>query len=147
MTKCNHCQVYSVNDYGTCPKCGAPLRPFSGNVVNISAKWTGRYPCLCCGHWEIIVDGKYLPIPEEIGENAMKTYGTYQEWHFDEHWSEEFVDYQDGMYETEWIDENKKWIDEALAKINKTFSYRDYSTLYEAIRKEDFRRGSCGGCI
>jgi len=147
MTKCNHCQVYSNKDYGTCSNCGAPLTLFSGHAMNITAKWTGRYPSLCCGHWEIIVDGEYLPIPEDKAQETMNTYGTYESWHFDEHWSEVFEDYQEGMYESEWFDENKSWIDVGLAQIKKHFGYMDYCALYEAIRKEDFRRGSCGGCI
>jgi len=29
MTKCKHCQIYTPDDYGTCPHCGAPLVPFN----------------------------------------------------------------------------------------------------------------------
>jgi hypothetical protein len=115
--------------------------------MEISAQWTGLYPNLCSGHWEILVDGEYLPIPADKREETMNTYNTYQCWHFDSHWSETFEDYQDGMYETEWIEENKSWIDAGLAQIKKQFGYKEYCDLYEAIRKEDFRAGSCGGCI
>ncbi len=146
MTKCNHCQVYSIKDYGTCANCGAPLVPFGGRAKKIIAEWSGSYPSLCYGHWSILVDGISLPIPKDkIGE-PMGTFKTYEEWHF-ENWSEVFTSYEDGMDETEWIDVNKSWIDAGLKEINKTFSFYDYCDLYDAIRKEDFRRGSCGGCI
>jgi hypothetical protein len=115
--------------------------------MNITAEWSGSYPNLCSGHWSILVDGEKLPIPEDREREPMNTAGVYQAWHFDEHWSEVFEDYQDGMYESEWIEENKGWIDAGLAQINKRFGYKEYCDLYEAIRKEDFRRGSCGGCI
>lgn len=147
MTKCNHCQVYSINDYGTCPHCGAPLIPFYGKDIVITAEWTGRYPALCCGKWLISIDGVAFPIPENKISETMNTFGSYQTWHFDEHWSEIFEDYEDGLDTHQWIAENKGWIDEGLAKINKHFSYKDYCTLYDAIQKVDFRRGSCGGCI
>lgn len=147
MTKCNHCQVYSINDYGVCPNCGAPLIPFNGQKHTIIATWSGSYPSLCCGRWSISVDGVILPIPDNKIKETMNTFGVYTSWHFDVHWSEIFEDYEDGLGKSQWIAENKSWIDEGLAKINKHFSYDDYCILYDAIQKQDFRMGSCGGCI
>lgn len=146
MTKCNHCNVYSELDYGTCQYCGAPLNPFFGSNMVITASWSGTYPCLCYGVWEILVDGKHLPIPDDIVREPMNTFGTYQEWHFED-WLEVFEDYEDGLGEYEWIEKNKYWIDAGLEKIGKKFSNQDYERLYCAIQENDFRRGSCGGCI
>jgi len=116
--------------------------------MEINAKWTGSYPNLCFGHWEILIDDKYLPIPEDKLTENMNTFGTYQAWYFDSHWLEHFTSYSEGLSDLEWIDENKAWIDTGLAEIGKKFeSFSDYIALYNAIQENDFRRRECGGCI
>ena len=110
--------------------------------MSVNAKWTGSYPCLCFGRWILEVDGKDVSklIPPELRTNSMNTFGTYQSWHF-ENWMEVFEDYEDGLGETDWIEGNKDW----LSLI--TDSYETMREIYNAIASEDFRRGSCGGCI
>lgn len=108
----------------------------------VKAKWSGSYPCLCVGEWTLKVDGKDVSkkIPEDLRKSSMNTYGTYQSWHFED-WLEVFEDYSDGLCCEEWIKENDYWLNEITDN-------RDTKILiYNAINEQDFRSGSCGGCI
>ena len=108
----------------------------------VEAKWSGSYPCLCHGEWTLIVNGKNVNslIPDELKNSSMGTYGTYQSWHFED-WNEVFEDYEDGLMCDEWIVENKYWLDDI------TDDYNIQTEIFYAISEEDFRHGSCGGCI
>ena len=108
----------------------------------VEAKWSGSYPCLCYGKWTLIVDGKDVSglIPEELREYDMNTYGEYYSWHF-ENWIEVFESYEDGLVCDEWIEKNKYWLDTITEDINVQ------KEIYDAISEQDFRHGSCGGCI
>ena len=109
----------------------------------VKANWSGGYPSLCCGQWSLEVDGCDVTdkIPEELRVVNMNTYGTYSEWHFDDNWMEVFEDYFDGLKCDDWIATNKEW----LNKISQDLDIQ--KEIFEAIQQEDFRPGSCGGCI
>ena len=79
-------------------------------------------------------------IPEDLRDSEMGTYGTYQSWHFED-LTELFDSYEDGLECGEWIEVNKGWLDTI------TTDYETQREIYEAINAEDFRAGSCGGCI
>lgn len=108
----------------------------------VEARWSGSYPNLCSGEWTLKVNGKDVSdlIPKELRRSEMNTYGTYEEWHF-ENWLEVFEDYEDGLDCDEWIAENKYWLDTITDDINVQ------TEIFNAISEEDFRHGSCGGCI
>lgn len=108
----------------------------------VEARWSGSYPCLCHGEWTLIVSGKNVSdlIPKELRCSEMNTYGTYEEWHF-ENWLEVFEDYEDGLMCDEWIAENKYWLDTITEDVNVQ------TEIFYAISEKDFRHGSCGGCI
>lgn len=108
----------------------------------VKAEWSGSYPCLCHGKWTLKINGKNVSdlIPEELRESEMNTYGTYESWHF-ENWMEVFEDYEDGLDCDEWIEENKYWLDTITEDLNTQME------IYHAINKQDWRAGSCGGCI
>ena len=108
----------------------------------VTANWNGSYPCLCHGEWTLKVNGKNVSkkIPEDLRNSSMNTYGTYQSWHFED-WMEVFEDYEDGLDCEEWIEENNEW----LNKITTDYSIKEQ--IFNAIQSEDFRSGSCGGCI
>ena len=115
-------------------------------VMNIEVVWSGGYPSLCSGEWKISINGKRLEIPKDRVSENMGTSGTYQSWHFED-WSEVFVDYSEGMGYEGWIEENRAWIDAGLTKIGVEFTSDDYLDLFIRIQLEDFRPGSCGGCL
>ena len=108
----------------------------------IIAKWSGRYPTLCYGEWSISVNGEDVSgfIPEELKTSPMGTEGVYRRWRF-KNWEETNEAYVDGFDCPEWINENKYWLDRITtdAKIQEKIFY--------AIQQEDFRYGSCGGCV
>lgn len=108
----------------------------------VEAKWSGSYPCLCFGEWTLKVNGKDVSkkIPEDLRNSSMNTYGTYQSWHF-ENWLEVFEDYTDGLECEEWIEANKEWLDNISTDIS------IQKEIFYAISENDFRSGSCGGCI
>ena len=108
----------------------------------VEARWSGSYPNLCHGEWTLKVDGNNVSglIPKELRHDEMKTYGTYQSWHF-ENWMEVFEDYEDGLVCDEWIAENKYWLDTITNDLD------IQEEIYYAINKQDWRAGSCGGCI
>lgn len=109
----------------------------------VKAKWSGSFPCLCSGKWTLEVNGEDVSelIPEGLRTSEMNTYGTYYSWHFDENFSEFFEYYVDGLECDEWIMENKYWLDTI------TEDYDTQVEIFNAINVEDWRTGSCGGCI
>lgn len=108
----------------------------------VEARWSGSYPCLCFGEWTLKIDGKDVSkkIPEDLRKSSMNTYGTYQSWHFED-WMEVFEGYDDGLDCGEWIEENAYWLNTIAG------DYSVQEKIYHAINAEDFRSGSCGGCI
>ena len=115
----------------------------------IEVEWTGRYPNLCSGHWIISVNGKPLPVPRPNSEDNMRTLKDYQTWRFNEDWSEEWEDYEDGMGFNMWSVANVEWIHDSLKQIDELdgFTLDDLENLYYKINEKDWRHNSCGGCI
>lgn len=109
-------------------------------MATVIARWTGKYPNLCHGEWRLTVDDVgYSELLANKGE--MNTVGEYQRWYFDKNWSEHFESYTDGLDFSDWRKENLHW----LSKITDNITVQEQ--IFEAIQKEDFRYGSCGGCI
>lgn len=108
----------------------------------VIAKWSGSYPCLCSGEWNLEVNGVdvtcYIPI--ELRKSPMETLGEYQSWHF-ENWIEVFESYVDGLSCHEWIEKNKNWLDIITDDIEVQME------IFNAINAKDWRHGECGGCI
>lgn len=108
----------------------------------VKARWSGHFPNLCCGEWSLEVNGVDVSmyIPDELRTSPMNTYGTYEEWHF-ENWEEVWEDYEDGLMLDEWIVENKYWLDTITDDIDVQ------EEIFIAINVSDWRHGSCGGCV
>ena len=109
----------------------------------VEASWSGSFPNLCSGEWTLIVNGKDVSahIPDNLRYSEMNTFGSYSYWSFDENYSEYWNDYEDGLHESEWIEENQDW----LASI--TVDKEVQREIFAAISDADWRHGSCGGCI
>lgn len=109
----------------------------------VKASWSGSYPCLCSGKWALIVNDEDVSnkIPKDLRDSSMNTYGTYQRWYFDDDWLETFEDYVDGLKCDDWIVENKEWLNNISTDIS------IQREIFVAINEQDFRSGSCGGCI
>lgn len=123
---------------------------------NIKVKWTGTYPNLCHGSWEIKINDVLLkeknPDKYEykrfLSQN-MGTEGTYSRWYFDENYSVVFEDYYDsGDYKNDWYQSCKgKKMLKLLNDNGVNLSENDLKILYQKISDEDWRSSSCGGCI
>lgn len=109
----------------------------------VSAHWSGGYPTLCFGEWTLEIDGKNVSnkIPVDLKNSPMNTAGTYSRWHFNKNWMEETDYYDDGLEIDDWIDANNDW----LNNITKDYALKE--RIFYAIQEQDFRPGSCGGCI
>lgn len=123
--------------------------------MEFKVEWTGDYPSLCVGEWElyrkyedILEDGSKDEgyddisnlIPEYLRRKPMNTYGQYSSWYFDEDYCEHFEEYTDGLNFEDWCKENESWI-------HLICDPKDYKSLYEAFNEHDWRYESCGGCI
>ena len=111
--------------------------------MKVEAKWSGSYPWLCYGEWMLFIDGKDVSdkIPEDYRNEPMYTNGVYSSWQFGNDREEEWWDYGDGIKCEDWIKENKEWLD------NITTDKCEQEDIYYAFQLNDWRYGSCGGCI
>lgn len=113
-------------------------------ATNITAEWTGSYPCLCHGEWIIHVDGIKLT---GIQNDSFNTLGNYDEWYFGDNWSEEWDSYRDGVCFEEWVADVPNGLRESLVRHCIEPTSELLHALYVAISDVDWRSGSCGGCI
>ena len=86
------------------------------------------------------IDGKRVEDPPFQNLPAC-TEGRYARWHFDSDWTEHWEFYEDGMCFEDWGKMNLSW----LFKVDPSGEL--WEELYEGFRAEDWRYGSCGGCI
>lgn len=111
--------------------------------AKVKAKWNGKYPNFYSGQWTLIVNDVDVSdkIPMDLINSPMNTYGIYSNWKFSSDWDVEWSSYSDGLFYSEWIKENDYWLN--------TITEDKYikEEIYYAINSEDFRHGSCGGCI
>lgn len=115
--------------------------PTGNKPRNITAEWTGCFPCLCFGEWIIRIDGQPVELPEDVRTSPMHTYGSYDSWSFNDDWSEQWDSYEDGLTFKPWLAENERWVSEL------GLSSEEEHDLFDAISAVDWRHGSCGGCI
>lgn len=103
------------------------------------AVWSGCYPCLCEGFWTLLRNGKPIKTDIPFQEGPAGTLGAYWSWHFED-WEEVFEEYEDGLDCDTWCRAHAEW----LASIAPE---DEWPQIFAAFRTEDFRPGSCGGCI
>lgn len=105
------------------------------------AHWTATGNTLCLGHWEITYHDKALTLPEKIREHDMGTRGIYY-----------FIDptdelYLEGLDEDDWILANIDWLSEVFIEADIPLEEEYMRLFYQAVNPQDWRCGSCGGCI
>lgn len=109
------------------------------------ASWSGCWPCLCAGTWTLTKDGVDVSdhIPEDLRDQDMGTEGDYDSWHFggESGWDEEWETYHEGASRDAWVRDNMSWLKTL------TTDPDDLTAIFEAFQADDFRWGSCGGCI
>lgn len=105
------------------------------------AHWSSKGNTLCLGHWEITYQGNPITLPEEKREHDMGTRGIYN-----------FIDPEDELYlegldENDWILENIEWLTDVFIQEDIPIEEQNMRFFYQAVNKDDWRCGSCGGCI
>jgi len=124
------------------------LTEYNTDVAKIKVNWSGAYPNLCSGTWTVMINEMVLPIPEEQMSSDMGTEGSYSTWSFDEDYSETFSDYYD-----ENDDSSMSWLNYSLQCLAEGYSLKfvgekDLARIIsDEISEQDWRSGSCGGCI
>ena len=136
----------------TITKESIELEKFNLSNANIDVQWNGEYPNLCSGEWNIKIDDMLLPIPENSIGSDMGTPGEYDTWSFDENYSEVFDSYLSNGSFKKWIKDNE-WLEYGIEclgiayDLDIKFKEKDLKRIYNVIKENDFRSGSCGGCI
>lgn len=115
--------------------------------MNFKVEWTGSYPALCYGEWVISYKGIKLNVPNNVKGKDMGTMGQYDSWYFDDDWSDVWESYLNGEEFNQWILGNESWIKEMLLDSNIEYSIELAEELFYEIQSQDWRHGSCGGCI
>ena len=110
-------------------------------MKEIKVEWTGGYPCLCCGEWKLIIDGKDMSLTIPFQNEDAGTYGEYSWWQFNKNYDEEWNSYEDGLNCSEWLSALAAWITEL------GLNEDEARLLFEKFQECDWRHGSCGGCI
>ena len=123
-----------------------PLEKFMNNSNDNNGwytNWSGSWPCLCYGEWMLYHNGEKIDVEIPFQGEPADTYGSYSQWSFggESGWDEEWEFYEDGLGEEAWIEENIEYLKQV------TDDDEQYVYIYEAFKVNDFRIGSCGGCI
>lgn len=106
------------------------------------AVWNGGEWCLCHGTWELFHDGQRVNTAIPFQGRDAGTFGTYSYWFFggESGWDEQWEDYEDGLATDAWCEENREWLATIAPR-------EEWPEIFWAFQSEDFRPGSCGGCI
>lgn len=105
------------------------------------ASWSGSYPCLCFGEWTLYHNGEKIDVEIPFQNEPANTYNKYAQWHFGEDYIENEKYYEDGLDEEEWIKENIEYLKQV------TDDNKQYEYIYDAFQENDWRYGSCMGCV
>lgn len=105
------------------------------------ATWSAQGHTLCLGRWHICFHDEVLELPAVQAENHMDTRGIYS-WLFPD--DEEFTE---GMELAEWIEHQAEWLVPLFERYNIPFDEQHVEWFYLAVNKNDWRCGSCGGCM
>lgn len=106
-----------------------------------SARWSAKGNNLCLGAWEIDYRGRRLTIDAQRGENDMGTFGIFSYIFPDDE------DLAEGLREDEWIAENAGWLGELFTAHGIPADEEQRRWFYRAVNAQDWRCGSCGGCL
>lgn len=105
------------------------------------AVWSEQGHTICLGHWEIRYQGRPLALPGGRREEDMGTFGIYSFLFPDD------PEFAEGLDEEEWILENIDWLTELFVANDIPVEESHLRWFYKAVNREDWRCGSCGGCI
>ena len=102
--------------------------------------WTGKYPNLCCGEWQLYINDELNNIEIPFQYHPANTEGIYEEWYFNDDYDEEWDSYTHGMNCADWCDTYKNYLKQIAPE-------SDWPMIFKAFQENDWRHGQCGGCI
>lgn len=117
------------------------------NMNKLEVIWTGQFPYLCYGEWVMKYDGIELTVPDDMKETPMFTFGEFGKWCFNEDFMEEWDFYEDGDTKEIWIHRNSEWVTSMFQEHDIEVTEELLSDLFDKVQEQDWRHGSCGGCI
>lgn len=106
-----------------------------------SARWTATGNNLCLGRWEIGYLERPLQLDADRGGKDMGSYGIFSYIYPDEE------DFAEGLREDDWILANAEWLAELFAAHDIPLDEMHMRWFYRAVNAQDWRCGSCGGCL
>lgn len=106
-----------------------------------TALWTQQGHQLCTGRWCIEYNGLPLNLPLQRREIDMNTWGIYSFIYEDD------LDFAEGLKQDDWIIANVEWLLELFEQHNIPMDKDHMQYFYQVVSAEDWRCGSCGGCI
>lgn len=109
--------------------------------TNWTTKWSGEWPTLCYGHWTLYKNGEEVETDIPFQNLDANTHGSYANWFYNwELGEEDFEVYINGLNKDEWCSEYRDWL--------KTIAPEsEWEAIYDAFTINDWRPGSCGGCL
>ncbi len=105
------------------------------------ATWSERGHTLCLGHWELRYRGRPLALPGERCEEPMGTHGNFSFLYPDE------PGFAEGLHEEAWILANIDWLTGLFVANGVPVDEAHFRWVYRAFNDQDWRCGSCGGCL
>ncbi len=106
-----------------------------------TARWTLTGNNICLGEWDIRYQNRPVRLPPGRRDKDLGTYGIFSYIFPDD---EEFAE---GLREDDWILENIGWLTDLLADHDIPIDEAHMRWFYQAVNPQDWRCGSCGGCI
>ncbi len=103
--------------------------------------WSQHGHNICLGHWDINYQGEPIQLPAEKQQQEMGTFGIYSYLYPDD------PDFAEGFEEQEWILQNLEWLIPMFEEHQLPVDEQHLSWFYQSINHQDWRCGSCGGCI
>ena len=103
--------------------------------------WSAKGNTLCLGHWEISYLDLPVVLPRARRDQDMGTENIYN------YLDPDYELYREGLNEDDWIVENIEWLSDMFIEHNIPLEEEIIRAFYQAVNKEDWRCGSCGGCI
>lgn len=106
-----------------------------------TVRWGRSGNLLCHGEWTINFQGRRFTLPESRRDNDMNTYGIYY-----------VIDpendlFAEGLTEDDWILENVDWLSECFIDNDVEIDEQNMRFFFQAVNPEDWRCGSCAGCM
>ncbi len=105
------------------------------------ARWSASGNNLCLGKWVITYCGKALELGAQRNESDMGTFGVFS-WIFPDD-----EDLAEGLPEDQWIAENADWLNTLFSAHGIPADEEHQRRFYRAVNPQDWRCGSCGGCL